>query len=183
VHGAVCAITIAPRPKIPYPECRYGSVVVKIGDQELSTFGRGKFVGERTLVTGKLRSASCIAQTRVTAIVMQKREFLEVHNPMLDWMIPYDAASAVLKDQPEVKALGSDQVELLLDRFGPKVEAARDTVLVAISSAIDSLFVFISGTVELLDAAGDVRTCGHSTRAATKRSFSQAAPAPLPACC
>ena len=78
--------------------------MVKIGDKELSTLGRGKFVGERTLVTGKLRSASCVAKTQVTAIVMQKREFLEVNNPMLDWMIPYDAARAVLRDAPQVRS-------------------------------------------------------------------------------
>lgn len=137
--------------------CRYGTVVVKIGDKELSTLGRGKFVGERTLVTGKLRSASCVAKTRVTAIVMQKREFLEVNNPMLDWMIPYDAARAVLKDQPSVRSLSAEQFETLLDRFQPKSEAVEGATLCLHGAPIDALLVFITGTVELIDSQGQVR--------------------------
>lgn len=135
---------------------RYGTVVVKIGDKELATLGRGKFVGERTLVTGKLRSASCVAQTRVTAIVMNKKEFLDVSNPMLDWMIPYDAARAVLTFQPVVKQLTSDQFESLLDHFEPKQEALQDTQIIAVNSPIDKLWVFITGSVELRDADGQV---------------------------
>ena len=136
---------------------RYGAVVVKIGDKELSTLGRGKFVGERTLVTGKLRSASCVARTRVTAIVMQKRDFLEVDNPMLDWMIPYDAARAVLTHRPEMRPLTSDQFELLLDRFGSKTEVPQGRVLLSAGAMIDQLLVFITGNVELRDAEGAVR--------------------------
>lgn len=131
-------------------------MVVKIGDQELATLGRGKFVGERTLVTGKLRSASCVAQSRVTAIVMKKKEFLDVSNPMLDWMIPYDAARAVLTHQPEVKQLTSAQFDSLLDNFDPKQEACQRTQLIAIGSPVDKLWVFITGTVELRDADGKV---------------------------
>lgn len=136
--------------------CRYGTVVVKIGDKELATLGRGKFVGERTLVTGKLRSASCVAQSRVTAIVMKKKEFLDVSNPVLDWMIPYDAARAVLAHQPEVKQITSDQFESLLDHFEPKQEAVQDAQLIQIGSPIDKLWVFITGSVELRDADGQV---------------------------
>lgn len=131
-------------------------MVVKIGDKELATLGRGKFVGERTLVTGKLRSASCVAHTRVTAIVMKKKEFLDVSNPMLDWMIPYDAARAVLTHQPVVKELTSDQFESLLDNFEPKQEAVQNTQLLPAGSPVNKLWVFITGTVELRDAAGQV---------------------------
>lgn len=130
--------------------------MVKIGDKELTTLGRGKFVGERTLVTGKLRSASCVAQTRVTAIVMKKKEFLDLSNPMLDWMIPYDAARAVLTHQPEVKELTSDQFDMMLDSFDPKQEVTQNTQLVPAGSRIDQLWVFITGTVELRDADGKV---------------------------
>ena len=137
--------------------CRYGTVVVKAGAKELSTLGRGKFVGERTLVTGKLRSADCVARTRVTAIVMQKREFLEVDNPMLDWMIPYDAARAVLKEQPEVAGLAAEQFETLLDRVGAKMEAQQGEVIVAKGTPIDVITVFITGMCELVNEQGKVR--------------------------
>lgn len=135
---------------------RYGQVRVQIGARAVATLGRGHFVGERTLVTGKLRSADCIAEGRVVAIVMQKRDFLEVHNPLLDWMLPYDAARAVLKPAPELRELKTAAFEQLLDRFGPKVEEPADTVLCAVGQTIDRLIVFISGDVELRDAAGEV---------------------------
>jgi hypothetical protein len=132
-------------------------VVVKIDEKAVSTLTRGKFVGERTLVTGKLRSASCVAQDRVTAIVMNKKEFLDVNNPMLDWMIPYDAARAVLASQPEVRELSSEKLEALLDHFEPKSEAALGSVITQCGMPIDKLWVFITGTVELKDANGVVR--------------------------
>ena len=132
--------------------------MVKVGDKELATLSRGKFVGERTLVTGKLRSASCMARTRVTAIVMQKRDFLDVNNPMVDWMIPYDAMRAVLKESPLLSQLATGQLEMLLDRCGPKMEAAEGHELVAIKQPIDAIIVIISGSVTLHDKDGAVRS-------------------------
>jgi cGMP-dependent protein kinase 1 len=88
---------------------------------------------------------------------MQKREFLEVNNPVLDWMIPYDAARAVLSHRPEIRQLASDQFEMLLDRFGSKQEVCKGHVLVEAGAMLDSLVVFITGTIELHDPQGEVR--------------------------
>lgn len=46
---------------------------------------------------GKLRTADCIAKGRVDVVVMSKRDFQDLDNPLLAWMIDYDAVATVLK--------------------------------------------------------------------------------------
>lgn len=78
---------------------------------------------------------------------MQKKDFLEVNNPMLDWMLPYDAARAVLKAQPEVKDLTPVKFESVIDAFGGKQEEPEGTVLLEHGKEIDRLIVFITGNL------------------------------------
>ncbi len=49
------------------------------------------------MATGKLRTADCIARGDVDVVVMSKRDFQDLDNPLLAWMIDYDAVAAVLK--------------------------------------------------------------------------------------
>lgn len=49
---------------------------------------------------GKLRTADCVAVGKVDAVVMSKREFQDLDNPLLAWMIDYDAVASVLKVRP-----------------------------------------------------------------------------------
>jgi hypothetical protein len=46
---------------------------------------------------GKLRTADCNAKGFVEAVVMSKKDFQELDNPLLAWMIDYDAVATVLK--------------------------------------------------------------------------------------
>lgn len=46
---------------------------------------------------GKLRTADCVAVGHVEAVVMSKRDFQDLDNPLLAWMIDYDAVATVLK--------------------------------------------------------------------------------------
>mgnify|MGYP001807267813 CR=1 FL=1 len=59
--------------------------------------GRGQFVGERAVINDKLRSADCVAQGQVQVVVLKKREFMDLDNPLLAWMLDYDAVSAVIR--------------------------------------------------------------------------------------
>ena len=93
-----------------------------------------------------MRSADCIAKGEVRAIVMQKKDFLETKNPFLDWMLPYDAAHAILKTQPEMRSFGSAKLEAIVDCFSPKVEEPQNAVLIKEGDMIDKLFVFITGS-------------------------------------
>ncbi len=64
---------------------------------EVAVLGRGQFVGERAVINDKLRSADCVAQGQVQVVVLKKREFMDLDNPLLAWMLDYDAVSAVIR--------------------------------------------------------------------------------------
>ena len=81
---------------------RYGKVKVMRPDGNGGrilgvVLGRGQFVGERAVVNNKMRSADCIAQGQVQVVVMKKKDFMELDNPLLAWMLDYDAVSTCLR--------------------------------------------------------------------------------------
>jgi hypothetical protein len=49
-------------------------------------------------------------------VVLRKRDFLDLDNPLLAWMLDYDAVSAVLKALPAFKKLKQEQMEHIFDR-------------------------------------------------------------------
>lgn len=68
----------------------------------------------------------CAAQV----VVLRKRDFLDLDNPLLAWMLDYDAVSAVLKSLPAFKSLKQDQMEHIFDRFEARQELYKgDTIL------------------------------------------------------
>lgn len=73
----------------------------------MAVLGRGQFVGERAVINDKLRSADCVAQGQVQVVVLKKREFMDLDNPLLAWMLDYDAVSAVIR----VRAWGLTALE------------------------------------------------------------------------
>jgi CRP-like cAMP-binding protein len=76
---------------------RYGKVRVLVptdggkGRLEVAVLGRGQFVGERSVINDKLRSADCVAEGDVQVVVLKKRDFIDLDNPLLAWMLDYDA--------------------------------------------------------------------------------------------
>lgn len=48
--------------------------------------------------------------------MLRKRDFLDLDNPLLAWMLDYDAVSAVLKSLPAFKGLAQEAMEQVLDR-------------------------------------------------------------------
>jgi hypothetical protein len=55
-------------------------------------------------------------KTNPKVIVLRKRDFLDLDNPLLAWMLDYDAVSAVLKSLPAFKGLAQEAMEHVLDR-------------------------------------------------------------------
>lgn len=46
---------------------------------------------------GKLRSADCVAEGRVQVVVINKKDFMDLDNPLLAWMLDSDAVTTVLR--------------------------------------------------------------------------------------
>ncbi|GMH33287.1 hypothetical protein BSKO_01121 [Bryopsis sp. KO-2023] len=139
---------------------RYGKVrVLRPGDNggekiEVACIGRGQFVGERTLVTGKLRSADCVASGEVQVVVINKKDFWDMDNPLLAWMLDYDAVTCALKSLPQLKMLTQPQLEQIIDRFDSREEIHEGDVILREGQPIDKLYVIKNGDLEV-HRAGD----------------------------
>ncbi|GAX83981.1 hypothetical protein CEUSTIGMA_g11406.t1 [Chlamydomonas eustigma] len=134
---------------------RYGKVAVmrpdgKGGLVEAVVLGRGQFVGERAVINNKLRSADCVARGTVQVVVMKKRDFMDLDNPLMAWMLDYDAVSACLRFVPHLKGLKQEQMEQILDRFDARQEVANGHVLVNQGDVVDKMFVIKLGELSLL---------------------------------
>lgn len=89
-----------------------------------------------TLVTHALRVCVCVFEPQV--VVLRKRDFLDLDNPLLAWMLDYDAVSAVLKSLPAFKGLKQDQMERILDRFEARQELYKGDTILSQGSLVSS---------------------------------------------
>ncbi|KAG2485663.1 hypothetical protein HYH03_015635 [Edaphochlamys debaryana] len=139
---------------------RYGKVRVfrpdgNGGRVEVAVLGRGQFVGERAVINDKLRSADCVAQGQVQVVVLKKREFMDLDNPLLAWMLDYDAVSAVIRSLPQFKGLKQELMENILDRFDAREEMLQGDTILNAGDVIEKLFVVKIGEIALFNKAGE----------------------------
>ncbi|PNW86201.1 hypothetical protein CHLRE_02g076900v5 [Chlamydomonas reinhardtii] len=133
---------------------RYGKVRVfrpdgNGGRVEVAVLGRGQFVGERAVINDKLRSADCVAQGQVQVVVLKKREFMDLDNPLLAWMLDYDAVSAVIRSLPQFKGLKQEQMENILDRFDAREELMQGDTILNQGDMLEKLYVVKIGEIAL----------------------------------
>lgn len=57
---------------------------------------------------GKLRSADCVAEGRVQVVVINKKDFMDLDNPLLAWMLDSDAVTTVLRVRMLTSFFNSD---------------------------------------------------------------------------
>ncbi|KAK9795533.1 hypothetical protein WJX73_010591 [Symbiochloris irregularis] len=115
--------------------------------KEVCVLRRGQLVGERTLITGQLRSADCIAQGQVTAVVMSKQDMKEMENPLLSWMLDFDAIANVLKTCKSPGPVSEEKVDTAIDLF-EREDAAHDKELLTEGATNNRLYIVRGGAVE-----------------------------------
>lgn len=133
---------------------RYGKVRVLRPDGnggriEALVLGRGQFVGERAVINDRLRVADCVAQGTVQVVVMRKRDFMDLDNPLLAWMLDYDAVTACLRPVPMLKGLKQEQMEQILDRFDAREELMQGQTIINQGDLVDKMIVCKIGEVHL----------------------------------
>lgn len=74
----------------------------------------------------------------VQVVVLRKRDFLDLDNPLLAWMLDYDAVSAVLKSLPAFKGLKQDQMEHIFDRFEARQELYKGDTIISQGALVSS---------------------------------------------
>ena len=82
------------------------------GEQLLARLGEGQLLGQRTVVTGGARTASCYADGEVEVLRVTARDFDRMDNPVLQHVIDCDSVSAVLG-----RDLTESQFDRMLDTF------------------------------------------------------------------
>ncbi len=62
---------------------------------------------------------------------MRKRDFMELDNPLLAWMLDYDAVTACLRPLSLLRGVKQEQMEQLLDRFDAREEMSQGQTIVS----------------------------------------------------
>ncbi|DBB18151.1 hypothetical protein WJX82_009716 [Trebouxia sp. C0006] len=133
---------------------RYGKVRILRPDDsapggrvEVAKLGRGNLVGERTVVTGKLRSADCVAEGRVQVVVINKKDFMDLDNPLLAWMLDSDAVTTVLRFSKAFQGLPQDRIEEAFDRFA-REEFHQGHQIVKEGEPISKMYIIKMGELQ-----------------------------------
>lgn len=130
------------------------AVTRKMGEDkrevELHRFKPLEFFGERTFVTGKARTASCIAKGGgadggVRLWTLNKEDFSSI-KPLLQHVLDDQMIFTVLKDIPQLEALAETALEEVIDKFVEK-KAGKGDVIISAGDAADKIFIVKSGTV------------------------------------
>ena len=71
---------------------------------EVMRYGRGEFIGERSLMTGQIRTADCVADGDVQILKPMKEDFL-VMKPLIHDIMKEHMIFTGLKDMPKTTNL------------------------------------------------------------------------------
>lgn len=93
--------------------------ILNAADQVLTSMGEGQLLGQRTVVTGKTRTASCRAAEAIELFRIEAQHFQLLSNPILDWVIDSDSIMSVLR-APQHAMVTDAQAERMMDTFTKK---------------------------------------------------------------
>ena len=113
---------------------------------EVMRYGRGEFIGERSLMTGTIRTADCVAEGDVQILKLMKEDFL-VMKPLIHEIMKEHMIFTGLKDMPLTTDLTEDQIEIIVPLFEEDHFMQGDEVIME-GDESDKVFVVESGVIE-----------------------------------
>lgn len=130
---------------------RHGSVVVRRptpdgGRIDVATIVRGQLVGQRMIITGKMRSADCVAVDKVAAIALAARDFQNIDTPVLSGYLDFDALTAVMRHSKKVPNMVEPNIDDIFEDL-EKFRYSDQSVIVKAGSHIMGLYIVRSGEV------------------------------------
>ena len=134
---------------------RKGKLEVLVRGEAVTAVGRGSVLGQRAL-NGKLRTATCRAQTAASTVVISDALLTRVHNPVLQRVLACDAVVAV---QQHARVFGSFNSVELADvlRSLEETTFSQGELVLQCGQVMQELFVVRDGLVDgaaVLDAGG-----------------------------
>ena len=121
---------------------------------EVMRYGRGEFIGERSLMTGQIRTADCVADGDVQILKLMKEDFL-VMKPLIHDIMKEHMIFTGLKDMPKTTNLTEDQIEVIVPQFEEDRFMEGDEVM-CIGDESDKVYIVESGEIEGVSSTGEV---------------------------
>ena len=114
----------------------------------LATATRGQLLGQRMVITGKMRSADCVAISNVDALAISARDFAMIDTPILSGWLDYDAITSVLKTTGDLKSLDEIALDDLIEE-SERLTFASGTKIFDEGEEIQGLYIVRSGSIVL----------------------------------
>ncbi|QDZ20511.1 cGMP-dependent protein kinase [Chloropicon primus] len=121
---------------------------------EVMRYGRGEFIGERSLMTGQIRTADCVAEGDVQILKLMKEDFL-VMKPLIHDIMKEHMIFTGLKDMPLTTDLTEDQIEVIVPLFEEDHYMEGDEVLLT-GDKSDKVYIVESGEIEGVSSSGEM---------------------------
>ena len=156
---------------------------------QLAVLGRGEIIGQRTLITGRVRTADCVAVGPVELLSILTEDFGEFSNPILTYVLDMDVIGAVQQGSKALGDLSELQLQQVIDKF-ETVTYSQGDVIFRSGDIVSSLYIVRNGDVvttpsnatPLKEAGGFIYFGGVSTHHATMSVRVQSAQATLLVC-
>lgn len=126
---------------------------------QVALLQRGQVVGQRMVVTGKMRSADCVAVGRVDAISATAAVFSRLDTPLLTGWLDHDAVRAVVS-AIDSRMYAAGQLDDLVDEFVLRQYAAGEVV--ASAGTLDCLLIIRAGVVACADVQATKESAGYT---------------------
>lgn len=130
---------------------RHGTVVVRRptpdgGRTDVATISRGQLVGQRMIITGKMRSADCVALDRVDVIAVAARDFQNLDTPVLSGYLDFDALTTVMRHLNKVPFITENAIDDIFEDL-EKFRYHDQSVILKGGAILKGLYIVRSGEV------------------------------------
>ena len=117
----------------------------------LAVLSRGKVIGQRTVITGRMRSADCIAEGPVDVVVATASAFAKIDTPLLTGWLDFEAVTTVIKQNQNISKYTADQLDDLVEDFGLITFKAKQVIVK--SGDFEGFYIVRAGRVTATDTS------------------------------
>ena len=116
---------------------------------QVALLGRGETLGQRTLITGRARTADCIAVGKVHVFSINIKDFSAFSNPILTYILDTDVIKTVQQIAKPLGDLTEIQLQQMVDKFETVVFVKGD-VLFETGDVVSALYIVRNGEIKSL---------------------------------
>ncbi len=112
----------------------------------VATASRGQVLGQRMVVTGKMRSADCVAIDNVDTLAVSAKDFAMIDTPILSGWLDYDAITTVLRTTNRIQNFDDIALDDLIEEC-ERLTFAAGSKIIDEGEEIYGLYIIRSGII------------------------------------